>query len=64
MYNIANKFVEIILVEWNKILLFLEVEEYAFVLGNTGNFKVDFEYVNIKGSGVITRCESWENRYL
>ena len=124
--EIANKFVEIIPVEWNKILLFSEVEQDAnsihyvfyeseqntlktsdsltdefgisrkerimysvelsrlieklnkafteeglekwnlitFILENTGKFKIDFEYVNLEESDVITRREAWEKKYL
>jgi hypothetical protein len=124
--NLANKFVEIIPVEWTKILLFSEVEEDAnsihyvfyqregnvlktsdsltdefgisrkerimysvelsrlveklnkafldeglekwnlmtFILENTGKFKIDFEYVNLEESDVITRREAWEKKYL
>lgn len=124
--EIANKFVEIIPIEWNKILLFSEVEQDAnsiyyvfyeseqntlktsdsltnefgisrkqrimysvelsrlieklnkafaeeglekwnlitFILEKTGKFKVDFEYMNLEESDVITRREAWEKKYL
>ncbi len=124
--EIANKFVDIIPAEWNKVLLFSEVEDDAisihyvfyesdqntlktsdsltdefgisrkerimysvelsrlieklnkafaeeglekwniitFILENTGKFKVDFEYLNLEESDVITRREAWEKKYL
>lgn len=36
----------------------------TFILENTGKFKIDFEYVNLDESDVITRREAWEKKYL
>lgn len=34
----------------------------TFVLEKTGKFKVDFEYVNLEESDVITRRELWKKK--
>jgi hypothetical protein len=36
----------------------------TFILENTGKFKIDFEYVILEDSDVITRREAWEKKYL
>lgn len=124
--QIANKFVEMIPTEWNKILLFCEVGEgtnsihyvfyerfnnkandseslinefgmsrdtemmysieiselimklqkafveqglerwniVTFILESTGEFKFDFEYVDLDASDEIIRRKEWEDKYI
>ncbi len=53
--KLQNAFVEESLEKWNLV---------TFILESTGNFKLDFEYVDLELSNVITRRNEWEKKYL